>query len=176
LACSRSPTGSITGSPARRRAGRWYGHVGYDLNLPFVTETVAYDLSALCQVAHTLGAAEEDGVLGYFLDLDRPLRSKQNERALLGVRKAQIKLAAYYLGAGEAARAMAIAADMKGEPAERIATLRQQLEQTTSKDFWEITDRARNFEYMPPAQRACLPQFFDLLAEQRQPAAATPLS
>ena len=30
----------------------------------------------------------------------------------------------------------------------------------TSKDFWEIIDRGRNFEYMPPQQRACLATFF----------------
>ncbi len=145
----------------------YYGHVGYDLNLPFVTETVAYDLSALCQAAHSLGCEQEDGILAHFLELDRPLRAKQQERALMGVRKAQIKLAAYYLSVGEVQRATAIAADMKDEPPERVATLRHELERTTSKDFWEITDRGRNFEYMPPPQRACLAQYFEVMAELR---------
>jgi len=145
----------------------YYGHVGYDMNLPFVTETVAYDLSTLCQTAHALKSAEEDGILGHFLELDRPLRARQQERALLGVRKAQIKLAAYYLSVGEAARANAIAADMKDEPPERIASLRAELERATSKYFWEITDRGRNFEYMPPAQRACLAQYFATLDSLR---------
>ncbi len=31
-------------------------------------------------------------------------------------------------------------------------------ESVTSKDFWEIIDRGRNFEYMPPAQRAACPR------------------
>ena len=141
----------------------YYGHVGYDLNLPFVTETVAYDLSSLCQVAHALNSREEDGILGHFLELDRPLRAKQQERALLGVRKAQIKLAAYYLSVNENARARSIAADMKDEPKDRIATLRSELERATSKDFWEITDRGRNFEYMPPPQREQLACFFATL-------------
>jgi len=144
----------------------YYGHVGYDLHLPFVTETVAYDLSSLCQVAHALGSGEEDGILSHFLELDRPLRAKQQERALLGVRKAQIKLAVYYLSVGEIARATSIATDMKDEPKERIATLRLELERATSKDFWEITDRGRNFEYMPPPQRARLAEYFELLATQ----------
>lgn len=145
----------------------YYGHVGYDLNLPFVTETVAYDLSSLCQSAHALGAAEEEGILAHFLELDRPLRARQQERALLGVRKAQIKLAAYYLSVGEDARAEAIALDMKDEPSERLAALRAELERATSKYFWEITDRGRNFEYMPPPQRACLEAFFARVAAAR---------
>lgn len=147
----------------------YYGHVGYDLKLPFVTETVAYDLSTLCQSAHALGVEEEHGILGHFLELDRPLRARAQERALLGVRKAQIKLAAYYLSVGEVARAEAIATDMKDEPAERLAVLRAELERATSKYFWEITDRGRNFEYMPSAQRGCLADFFDRLGNLRQP-------
>jgi hypothetical protein len=41
--------------------------------------------------------------------------------------------------------------------------VRSSLETVTSKDFWEIIDRGRNFEYMPPEQRATLPRFFAAL-------------
>jgi hypothetical protein len=141
----------------------YYGHVSFDLKLTFVTETVAYDVSALCQLASELGFAQEDEMLSMFLELDRPLRVSSQEAALLGVRKAQVKLAAYYLELGSEAKARLIAKDMAGEPAERLLSIRKGLESVTSKDFWEITDRGRTFEYMPDNQRSRLPEFFSWL-------------
>jgi hypothetical protein len=158
----------------------YYGHVSFDMKLTFVTETVAYDVSALCQYAHELGAPEEEEMLQQFLELDRPLRSRSQESALLGVRKAQVKLAAFYLLNDEERKARLIAEDMQSEPAERLLAIRQSLESVVSKDFWEIIDRGRNFEYMPPAQRACLATFFEWLGvsavstdERRRQAAAS---
>ena len=138
----------------------YYGHVSYDMKVTFVTETVAYDVSALCQYAHELGVEQQDEMLKLFLELDQPLRVKKQESGLLGVRKAQVKLAAYYLSVGEEQKARLIADDMKDEPVERLETIRGQLEGVTSKDFWEIIDRGRNFEYMPPPQRAQMDVFF----------------
>ncbi|MFA5683236.1 MAG: DUF2254 family protein [Lysobacteraceae bacterium] len=141
----------------------YYSHVSFDLTLNFVVETVAYDLSALCQSAHELDSPVRDAMLDLFLELDRPLRLRSQERALLGVRKAQAKLAAYLLSVGDLARARIIARDMHEENAERIATIRSELERVDDKDFWEIIDRGRTFEYMPPVQRAALGDFFAML-------------
>jgi hypothetical protein len=141
----------------------YYGHVSFDLKLTFVTETVAYDVSALCQVASELNRPEEDDILRQFLELDRPLRVSSQESALLGVRKAQVKLAAYYLSQGMEDKARLISKDMASEPPERLLSIRRALENVTSKDFWEIIDRGRNFEYMPPGQRARLAEFFGWL-------------
>lgn len=138
----------------------YYGHVSFDMKLTFVTETVAYDVSALCQAAHELASPVETAMLGLFLELDRELRSSSQESALLGVRKAQVKLAAYYLAQGEEQKARVIADDMAKEPRERLLTIRRALEAVTTKDFWEIIDRGRNFEYMPEAQREKLAPFF----------------
>jgi hypothetical protein len=139
---------------------KYYGHVSFDMNLTFVTETVAYDISALCEYAHELGSAQEATMLENFLELDRPLRTRSQESALLGVRKAQVKLATYYLLKGEEQKARTIAKDMEAEPQDRLLAIRHSLQQVTSKDFWEIIDRGRNFEYMPPAQREHLATFF----------------
>jgi hypothetical protein len=147
----------------------YYGHVSFDMKLTFVTETVAYDVSALCQVASERGLVEETSMLDSFLKLDRPLRTRSQESALIGVRKAQVKLAAYYLSRGEADKARRIAADMSHEPRERLWAIRDALTQVHSKDFWEIVDRGRNFEYMPAPQRECLPEFFDFLGLTEEP-------
>jgi hypothetical protein len=56
-----------------------------------------------------------------------------------------------------------IAKDMESEPAERLTAIRRALESVTSKDFWEIIDRGRNFEFMPDKQRSRLAEFFGWL-------------
>ncbi len=142
---------------------KYYGHVSLDLKLSFVAETVAYDVCALCMLAHELGCPREPDLLRAFLDLDRDSSERGQEQGLKGVRKAQVKLAAYYLSAGEAARAEHIRRDMETESRERLQAIRQELERVTSKDFWEIIDRGRNLEYLPPDQRDAMRRFFESL-------------
>jgi hypothetical protein len=57
---------------------------------------------------------------------------------------------------------------MVGEPAERLRDIRFELERVTTKDFWEIIDRGRNFEFMPPAQKAAMATFFAWLGTEGQ--------
>ena len=142
---------------------KYYGLISFDMDLSFVTETAAYDISSLAQFANEISSPAEEGILAEFLELDRPSFVRGKEKALLGVRKAQVKLAAYYLVSGQEARARAIAADMHDEPRERLLKIQHQLSAVESKEFWEIIDRGRNFEFMPPAQRACLATFFEWL-------------
>jgi Predicted membrane protein (DUF2254) len=143
---------------------KYYGLVSFDMDLAFVTETVAYDMSAIAQLANELASPAEDEILSEFLQLDRPPFVREQEKALMGVRKAQVKLAAYYIAAGHEDRARAIARDMRGEPADRLHAIHRQLGTVESKDFWEIIDRGRNFEYMPPQHLACLATFFEWLS------------
>lgn len=144
----------------------YYGRTSYDMQLGFVTETVAYDVGALCEFAHARGGALDAKMLDKFLDLDQPLRMKKQESALQGIRKAQIKLACYYLTAGASQRAAAIAADMAGEDADRLEVARDHLCRVESKEFWEVIDRGRNFEYMPRQQKDQLGAFFAMLASE----------
>jgi hypothetical protein len=150
----------------------YYGRTSYDMQLGFVTETVAYDVSALCEFASIQArqgqagqgrAGLDDEILAMFLDLDQPLRVKRQESGLQGVRKAQVKLACYYLAEGIADRAARIAADMTGEDPDRLRTIRDQLAGVESKKYWEIIDRGRNFDYMPPRQKEQMDRFFAML-------------
>jgi len=141
----------------------YYGRTSYDMQLGFVTETVAYDVSALCEFAHTQKREIDAKMLEMFLNLDQPLRMKKQETGLQGIRKAQIKLACYYLAVGAEDRAQKIAADMAGEDRGRLDTIRDQLTRVESKEFWEIIDRGRNFEYMPPKQKEQMERFFGML-------------
>jgi hypothetical protein len=142
---------------------KYYGHISFDHTLTFVTETVAYDVSTLCEIAHELAAPEEEAMLKEFLELDRPLLVRSQEKGLLGVRKAQVKLACYYMLNGDETKARTIARDMENEPKQRLEAIFQELENVTSKDFWEIIDRGRNFEFMAPEQRAQMGVFFGWL-------------
>ncbi|HSN27799.1 MAG TPA: DUF2254 family protein [Kofleriaceae bacterium] len=156
----------------------YYGRTSYDMQLSFVTETVAYDVSALCAYAHSpsldltrsrTGDMKRPGdldarMLELFLELDQPLRAKKQESGLVGIRKAQMKLACYYLAVGAEDRAVKIAEDMAGEDRERLQAAREQLVRVETKEFWEIIDRGRNFEFMPPRQKEQMDRFFQLLA------------
>jgi hypothetical protein len=142
---------------------KYYGHVSFSMSLSFVTETVAYDVCALVELAHELKMPQEEALLRAFLDLDRSAEERGQEQALKGVRKAQVKLAAYYLAVGESEKARRIREDMEHEPRERLRAIRDELERVESKDFWEIIDRGRNFEYMPPEQKRHMREFFGFL-------------
>ncbi|HUG98154.1 MAG TPA: hypothetical protein VMQ83_03165 [Gammaproteobacteria bacterium] len=142
---------------------KYYGGVAAEQDLHFITETVAYDLAALSEYAHRNGFRAEDQVLTQLLDLDGPARNRPQELALRGIRKAQVKLATYYLSVGAEAQARTIASDMAGESPEMLRSICDELGQAASPHFWEIVDRGRNFEYLPPTQRPQLPAFLNLL-------------
>lgn len=150
---------------------RYYAHLGDGMQLGFVTETVAYDISTLCQLAHELGSPVESALLAIFLDIDRPERG--SDQTLRGVRKAQAKLAAYYVLVGAEAEARTIMQDMLVEPSERLRAIRDELARVESKDFWEIIDRGRNFEFLPPAQKEAMHRFFDWMGIDDESTAKT---
>ena len=108
-------------------------------------------------------------MLDLFLELDQPLRAKRQESGLQGIHKAQMKLACYYLAVGAEDRARKIAQDMAGEDRERLQAARDQLIRVETKQFWEIIDRGRNFEFMPPRQKEQMDRFFALLATTGEP-------
>lgn len=139
---------------------RYYAHLADDMKLGFLTETIAYDVASLCQLANELRSPVESALLDVFLDLDRPSPERGKDKTLKGVRKAQVKLASYYVQTGAEAEARRIMHDMMSEPRERLLAIRDELCRVTSKYFWEIVDRGRNFEYLPPAQKEAMLRFF----------------
>ena len=140
---------------------KYYGHVSYANKLAFVTETVAYDLCALCEVAHAAKSPVEGRILQTFLEVDQPAgEGDVLETGLRGVRKAQVKLATYYLVSEAEPLARRIFDDMKNERPERLKSIRDELMAVESEDFWEVIDRGANFDYLPPDRKAALKTFF----------------
>lgn len=140
---------------------RYYGQTASGMDLGFVTETISYDLATLCEVAHRLGSGAHDRLLGALLELDKEAESAAQETTLRGVRKAQARLAAFYLQKGDEPAARRIYHDMAQERPERLASIRDELLSVASKDFWEVIDRGANFDYMEPARKEHLRGFFE---------------
>ena len=88
------------------------------------------------------------------------------------MRKAQAKLAAYYLLVEANDKVDLIYEDMATESRERLKAIRDELLRVESKDFWEIIDRGRNFEFMPKAQRDAMIAFFERFGALTEPPAA----
>ena len=140
---------------------KYYSHISFRMGLPFVTETCAYDLESLCELAHDLRSPAENALLKTFLEIDQPsMESEVEETGLRGVRKAQIKLATHYIVTGAEALARQIHDDMLGERPERLRSIRDELLSVTSEDFWEVIDRGRNFDYLSPERKKALQVFY----------------
>ncbi|HVR63953.1 MAG TPA: DUF2254 family protein [Polyangia bacterium] len=138
----------------------YYARLGNGMGLPFVAETAAYDLCALCELASDRQAPAHDRLLRALLDLDKEPENTAQEKALRGVRKAQAKLASFYLLRGLTDRARAIHADMAHEARDRLRSIRDEMLAVTSKDFWEIVDRGANFDYLDEDRKQTLRAFF----------------
>ena len=139
---------------------KYYAQIAHGQGLGFVTETAAYDLCALCELASELGAPSHDRLLAIFLEIDKEAETSAEEKALRGVRKAQVKLATFYLQRGLATYARAIYEDMAQESPERLRSIRDELLAVTSKHFWEVVDRGTNFDYIDDARKQKLAEFF----------------
>ncbi|MBW2278110.1 MAG: DUF2254 domain-containing protein, partial [Deltaproteobacteria bacterium] len=145
---------------------QYYGQLGFTLGLPFVLETVAYDLCQLNEQAYNLGSRSQKELLGIFLEVDKEAEEGHElEASLRGVHKAQIKLATYYLTHDAVDLARVIFDDMRAELPSRLTSIREELAGITSREFWEISDRGVNFDYLEPEQREALKQFFAWFAE-----------
>src|SRR5262249_7506730 len=81
---------------------KYYAQTAHTMDLGFVTETIAYDLSTLVELAFGLGSPVHDAVLRLLLEVDKPAETVAQETSLRGVRKAQVKLATFYLERGAA--------------------------------------------------------------------------
>ena len=140
---------------------KFYGQLAFHGALPFILETAAYDLCTLIEKSHEMESPSHLPMLEIFLDVDRePEGEKGQEDSLRGVRKAQIKLATYYLVKGEESYARRIFEDMRSEPPHRLLSIRKELESIVAPEYWEVSDRGINFDYLDVERRSQLTTFF----------------
>ena len=131
-----------------------------------MTEAAAHDLAETITRAHAAGAENQEAMLDLLLQVDRePGGLTGQDSALSGVRKAQVKLAVYYLSCGEAERARRIYDDMKYESPERLRKIHLELAELADPEWWEITNRDTNWDYLTELEKQQLPVFFGWFRE-----------
>jgi hypothetical protein len=138
----------------------YYGQTAHKADLGFVTETAAHDLAVLCERAFVHDIACHNTLLDIFLEVDKEAENHIQEQTLRGVRKAQVRLATFYMTKNALPLADRIAADMRGEKPERMASIRAELGAVNEREFWEVTDRGVNFDYLDPSRKEKLDEFF----------------
>ncbi len=141
---------------------RFYGRLASDAGLPFLLEVSAYDLAPLVEAAAD-DTATRDALVEIVLTVDHA-----GAEHLLGVRRAQLQLATFFLLRGDAPPARRIAQDLATEHPALLEAARRELEREISPIYWEINDRGANFAYLPPDRRERLPELFDLVAGLRR--------
>ncbi|MDP6537565.1 MAG: hypothetical protein QGG02_14760 [Gammaproteobacteria bacterium] len=141
---------------------QFYGLLGFTQNLPFLLEVAAEDVAHLTSKCIPNSPDLLDKLLDLLLELDQEIREEFQEDSLIGVRRAQIKLATKLLECGENQRAFRICEDLKGEKPDRIDQIIEQLRIENRKEYWEFTDRGVNFAYLEPKLRPHL----DTLSEE----------
>ncbi len=144
---------------------KYYGQTANSGGLAFINETAAYDLCTLCELAHAASFPLERELLAILLEVDKVPETEAQEISLRGVRKAQIKLATFYLVKGADELARLIWRDMEHERSERLESIRVEMLAVKDKHFWEVIDRGHNFDYLDPARRAKLETFYSWFAK-----------
>ena len=155
--------------------GRYYQYYGLTANnmgLAFVLETVAYDLCALCEKSFDANSPALRQLLRTFLEVDKEGETEAHEKALRGVRKAQIKLATYFLMRGDEDKARRVYRDMAREKPDRMISLRDELLAVRSARFWEVSDRGENFDYLTPERKQKMMDFFEWFDNMAPPRAS----
>ncbi|MBP7459751.1 MAG: DUF2254 domain-containing protein [Candidatus Delongbacteria bacterium] len=147
---------------------KYYGLLFYQQKIGFILETIAHDMADVCIAAEKTQWNGAPSLLEIFLTVDRPADPTEEDRSLRGVRKAQIRLAAFYHYHGNIPSFHKIALDMHDEAPDRIRSIIQELLQTQS-DFWEIIDRGGNFDYIPEEWRPGILSFLDYFSNPSSP-------
>ncbi|MEM1230790.1 MAG: hypothetical protein AAGI15_09655, partial [Pseudomonadota bacterium] len=149
---------------------QYYGQLGASQQLPFLLEVAAYDLVHLieaCLAADGDAADLADALLERLLQLDQTISSDAEQPSLVGVRRAQLQLAARLLARGDDARARQIAADLAAEPQERLISIADALYVEARPQYWELTERGINFSYLEPEFHSSVEDLLALVAQQR---------
>lgn len=135
---------------------QYYGQIARDMQLNFIVEAVAYNLSNVVRVAWETDASNRQDLLERFLEYDT-----QAKQPLPGVKKAQAILASFFLLYGYLEPVESIRASfLLLEPA-FIHRVQEDLLRVKREKYWEVTDWRMNIEYVPDVQREKLREFFD---------------
>jgi hypothetical protein len=101
------------------------------------------------------------------ISLGNDVSYRVDKDALRGVRKAQIKLATYYLSVGLVEPARSIAAEFEHVDADQLGQIIAALDMARQSEFWEVIDRGQNFDYLPNELHDQLPVFREMTSSMQ---------
>ncbi len=143
----------------------YYARLAEEQGLTFIAETVAYDLKVLNQVAYQQKCPRASDILGSLVSLAHVLQRRGHQRALPGVHKMWLALAAFYLSEGADSLQEQLEEVLRRVDQEELVRLGKEVLSVTQPDFWEITDRGVNFDYLEPDLRPYLREVLERLGE-----------
>ena len=141
---------------------RYYCNVSAKKRLEKCVELLAHDCASLVYRAFALRRVYHEELLRIFLTFDDMKEVRRFKSCLHGVRRAQVKLATNYLVDGEEEFAKRIRDDMDVEDSSTLQGLWEEIVSLNRRDFWEITDRGSNVNYLSTLQMNYLKQFFSM--------------
>jgi hypothetical protein len=140
-----------------------YGQIAHKNGITFLLDSTANDLVQLIEDACAAESPVVDDLLAMLLELDQEIKEESHEESLLGVRRAQIRLATFFLRQQDNERAQRIIEDLRHERLERLERIRAQLLTDDRELFWELTDRGVSFYFLAHEQRPYLEPLFEAL-------------
>lgn len=148
----------------------YYGETSLGAGVLWMAIAAAQDLRSLAEASSRRGMAREvtSDIQKELLHLVGEAQAKQSPAASL-LEKAVIALGAFHLDQGEDGLARELAAGLVNGSAGHLENLAQELASVTESDFWELTDRGVNFEYVEEGPRRRLQDFLALIRPPGEP-------
>jgi len=142
---------------------RYYGRLAEDLGLNYVLETSLYDIMVLNQKAVEKNAGNIETLLNDFLCMYDQARKNGNKKLLFNLQKRYLMLGGFYLLKGRDGLAEKIKECLAGTNIEEITETLQEIFEVRDPDFWEITDRIINFDYVDESHKDKIKEFVERL-------------
>lgn len=138
---------------------KYYAELARATGVPFVCELIGYDLAQIVEWAYEVGSDRRAALLETLLAIE-PLT---DGRASLRLTKAKVLLAAYFLEHGCEPECERVLAACGRVPAPLLRQIEKDFQETTDREFWEVTDRQVNFDWVAPERAPSVHDVMDRL-------------
>ena len=137
---------------------RYYGTLAEKLGQEYVLETSLYDIMMLVQAACEKKTANHAVLLEDFLGMYDDAAKSGNNKLVFNLEKRYLMLAGFYMLKNERSSADLIKRKLQ-TAGPRIKDMEAQIMKVDDPDFWEVTDRIINFDYVDEAQKDGIRKF-----------------
>lgn len=139
---------------------RYYAQNSARRRIFFIVEVIAHDLRVLTENALDASMESCEAILPVLLDLIPETDPSGNHPFRQGLRKSQGMLAGFFIRRQKLELAKRVLDAMADEDREVLATVRAELLNAETRDFWEIEDRGEMFYFLEKEHREQVDLFF----------------